>query len=66
MTLIKEGIKFIHAIFTKAPNVFKILDSDESINYVFIRLLSRLIVSKYYEDNWSYFIDDIYGKAYNF
>jgi len=60
MAIIKEGIKFIHAIFTKAPSVFKILDNDESINYVFIRLLSRLIVSKYYEDNWSYFIDDIY------
>jgi len=62
MSIIKEGIKFVHAIFTKASNVFKILDNDESINYVFIRILSRLIVSKYYENHWSYFFDDIYGK----
>ncbi|ORX86964.1 hypothetical protein BCR32DRAFT_264582 [Anaeromyces robustus] len=60
MSIIKEGIKFIHAIFTKSPDVFKILDSDDSVSYIFIRLLSRLIVSKYYEDSWSYFIDDIY------
>jgi len=62
MAIIKEGIKFIHAVFIKASNVFKILDTDESVNYIFIRLLSRLVVSKYYEDSWSYFIDDIYGK----
>jgi len=64
MTFIKEGIKLIHAIFTKSSNAFKILDADECINYIFIRLLSRLMVSRYYEDSWSYFIDDIYGKYY--
>lgn len=62
MTIIKEGMKFIHAVFTKSPDAFKILDADESINYIFIRLLSRLMVSRYYEDSWSYFIDDIYGN----
>ncbi|ORX52911.1 hypothetical protein BCR36DRAFT_411276 [Piromyces finnis] len=60
MAIIKEGIKFIHSVFIKASNVFKILDSNESVNYIFIRLLSRLVVSKYYEDSWSLYIDDIY------